>query len=247
MPGGQAPDNRPKCLEEQARFIEAFGNQGGANFSSCPEHRRRRLPAAPSIPGALPGWAAGRKPVVNDGLQCICTVAIDRCAAIRRPVIGEGVSMTTVRDKIFSPGVCVGHRQVLAIFGLVALLTVAISAPVRAQEDGAASLPNLEIEYTYEELGTVVLRLGDGVLGYVWKTGAGAGNQASNMPYQSRKIGEQLYLVNWHDVEKEDYVVLVIDLGALLVHGSALWAYETEHMGSFFGKATISRVERLEH
>jgi hypothetical protein len=141
--------------------------------------------------------------------------------------------MTTVRDKIFSPGVCVGHRQVLAIFGLVALLTVAISAPVRAQEDGAASLPNLEIEYTYEELGTVVLRLGDGVLGYVWKTGAG--------------IGEQLYLVNWHDVEKEDYVVLVIDLGALLVHGSALWAYETEHMGSFFGKATISRVERLEH
>jgi hypothetical protein len=125
-------------------------------------------------------------------------------------------------------------------------MTVPFTAPVLAQGADQHALSNTEIEYTYPELGTVVLRIGDGELGYAWTAGPAAGNQASNLAYQSRKIGDELYLINWHDPENEDFVVLVIDLGASTVHGTALWAYQTDSPGTFFGKAVISRVEGFE-
>ena len=138
-----------------------------------------------------------------------------------------------------------GFRQ-LAVLGLALLMTIPFAAPVIAEEANSQALSNIEIEYTYPELGTVVLRIGDGELGYAWTAGPSAGNQASNRAYLSRKIGDELYLVNWHDPENVDFVVLVIDFRESMVHGTALWAYQTDSPGTFFGKAAISRVERFE-
>ncbi len=154
--------------------------------------------------------------------------------------------MTSSHDSGFSPNVRVDNHRNLLVLGLVFLVTVSFIAPVIAQEADQNALSNIEIEYTYPELGTVVLRIGDGELGYAWTSGPSAGIEASNRAYQSRQIGDELYLLNWHDPENEDFVVLVIDLGAAMVHGTALWAYQTDSPGSLFGKAAISRVERFE-
>jgi hypothetical protein len=158
----------------------------------------------------------------------------------------EGASMKNTHNSCFGQNICVDSHRNLLVLGLALLVTVSFTARVIAQEADQNGLSNIEIEYTYPELGTVVLRIGDGELGYAWTSGPSAGNEASNRAYRSRKIGNELYLVNWHDPEKEDFVVLVIDLGASMVHGTAFWAYQTNSPGTFFGKAVISRMERFE-
>ena len=134
--------------------------------------------------------------------------------------------------------------QISLFYGLVLMLPVLTVFSAHAQEPGQQAISNIELEYTYSDGGAVVLKIDDGILGYRWTAGPSAGYEVSDRIYQSRKIGDEIYLVNWHDSENKDYVVLVIDLSEMLVHGSALAAYNTDDPFAFFDKAEIARVAR---
>jgi hypothetical protein len=136
--------------------------------------------------------------------------------------------------------------QILVFGGVFLFLAILTAYPVRAQESGQQALSNIELEYTYSDGGAVVLKIGDGILGYRWIAGPSAGYEVTERRYQSRKIAAEVYLVNWHDSENSDYVNLVIDLNEMVVHGSALAAYDSETPFAFFDLAKIARVERLE-
>jgi hypothetical protein len=114
--------------------------------------------------------------------------------------------------------------------------------PTHAQDSARQAISNVELEYTYSDGGAVVLKIGEGKLGYRWIAGPSAGYEVTERVYQSRKIAPDIYLVNWHDSENSDYVNLVIDMGAMVVHGSALAAYGSESPFVFFDKAEIARV-----
>jgi hypothetical protein len=116
--------------------------------------------------------------------------------------------------------------QFLFIWAVFLLLAVLTAYSVRAQESGQQALSNIELEYTYSDGGAVVLK--------------------TERHYQSRKIAAEIYLVNWHDSENSDYVNLVIDLNEMVVHGSALAAYDSETPFAFFDIAKIARVGKLE-
>jgi hypothetical protein len=136
--------------------------------------------------------------------------------------------------------------QILVIGGVFLFLAILTAYPVRAQESGQQALSNIELEYTYSDGGAVVLKIGDGILGYRWIAGSSAGYEVTERRYQSRKIAAEVYLVNWHDSENSDYVNLVIDLNEMVVHGSALAAYDSETPFAFFDLAKIARVDKLE-
>jgi len=136
--------------------------------------------------------------------------------------------------------------QILFFWGVFLFLAVLTAYSVRAQESGQQALSNIELEYTYSDGGAVVLKIGDGILGYRWIAGPSAGYEVTERRYQSRKIAAEIYLVNWHDSENSDYVNLVIDLNEMVVHGSALAAYDSETPFAFFDKAKIARVGKLE-
>ena len=136
--------------------------------------------------------------------------------------------------------------QILFFWRVFLFLAVLTAYSVRAQESGQQALSNIELEYTYSDGGAVVLKIGDGILGYRWIAGPSAGYEVTERRYQSRKIAAEIYLVNWHDSENSDYVNLVIDLNEMVVHGSALAAYDSETPFAFFDIAKIARVERLE-
>ena len=136
--------------------------------------------------------------------------------------------------------------QILFFWRVFLFLAVLTAYSVRAQESGQQALSNIELEYTYSDGGAVVLKIGDGILGYRWIAGPSAGYEVTERRYQSRKIAAEVYLVNWHDSENSDYVNLVIDLNEMVVHGSALAAYDSETPFAFFDLAKIARVERLE-
>ena len=135
--------------------------------------------------------------------------------------------------------------QILVIGGVFLFLAILTAYPVRAQESDQQALSNIELEYTYSDGGAVVLEIGDGILGYRWIAGPSAGYEVTERRYQSRKIAAEVYLVNWHDSENSDYVNLVIDLNEMVVHGSALAAYDSETPFVFFDIAKIARVGKV--
>ena len=136
--------------------------------------------------------------------------------------------------------------HILSFCGILLLLAVLTADPVRAQESSQQALSNIELEYTYSDGGAVILKIGDGTLGYKWIAGPSAGYEVTELRYQSRKIAAEVYLVNWHDSENSDYVNLVIDLNEMVVHGSALAAYDSETPYAFFDIAEIARVDRAD-
>ena len=65
--------------------------------------------------------------------------------------------------------------QILFFWGVFLFLAVLTAYSVRAQESGQQALSNIELEYTYSDGGAVVLKIGDGILGYRWIAGPSAG------------------------------------------------------------------------
>ena len=134
-----------------------------------------------------------------------------------------------------------GH--ILFFCGILLLLAVLTAGPVGAQESGQQALSNIELEYTYSDGGAVILKISDETLGYKWIAGPSTGYEVTERRYQSRKIAAEVYLVNWHDSENSDYVNLVIDLNEMVVHGSALAAYDSEIPFAFFDIAEITNLQ----
>ena len=117
---------------------------------------------------------------------------------------------------------------------------LAFASPVAlAQEQ-----PFQEVEYTYEELGTVVLSLSGEALGFLWVAGDFTGEGQDGLPYNWRQIGENLVLVNWHNPEISNFVTLIFDFDENIVHSVPLLGYGTEQEAALFEVATIERVLR---
>lgn len=151
--------------------------------------------------------------------------------------------MIIIRDNSHSSVIRPNTLQIFLFLSLASFLT---AQTARAEAPEQHALANVELEYTYSDGGAVILKVDEGKLGYVWTAGPSAGYEVTDRIYRSRKIAADIYLINWHDPENKDYVNLVIDFENLVVHGSALAAYDNESPFAFFDKAEISRVTWLE-
>jgi hypothetical protein len=154
--------------------------------------------------------------------------------------------MTKVQVKSQGLFVRPSNFPVWFLHGIVMVIVALTAYPTHAQESVRQAISNVELEYTYSDGGAVVLKIGEGKLGYRWIAGPSAGYEVTNRLYQSRKISPHIYLVTWHDSENRDYVNLVIDMSTMVVHGSALAAYGSESPFVFFDKAEIARVAWVE-
>jgi hypothetical protein len=83
-------------------------------------------------------------------------------------------------------------------------------------------LDGTSFDYFYKAGGGLKIAFAEGKLQYEWISGPRKGNHAENIPYQSRRIGNEVYLVNWHQPDKPDFVSLVIDLKQNRLYSSAI-------------------------
>lgn len=111
-----------------------------------------------------------------------------------------------------------------------------------AQEATPQLLDGMEIEYTYADGGTVVASFDSGRLSYRWTAGPFAGTAVADRIYQSRQIGEAVYMVSWHDAENRNFATLVFDFEQDREYGSALVGYGTDQSVFLFDEAVIQRV-----
>ena len=61
---------------------------------------------------------------------------------------------------------------------------------------------------------------------YEWITGPGKGNGKQDIPSRCRKIGDDMYLLNWYEIGLKDYLTLVFDFKYRVVYSSLIIGYE---------------------
>lgn len=87
-------------------------------------------------------------------------------------------------------------------------------------------LDGYSLNYQYQNGKAIHMEFYDGKGKYEWITGPGKGNGNQDIPYRSRKIGDDLYVLNWHETGLKDYLTLVFDFRNMTVYSSIIIGYE---------------------
>jgi phenolic acid decarboxylase len=106
-------------------------------------------------------------------------------------------------------------------------------------------LADTEVSYTYQVGGAVTLTVSGRKLGYLWTAGPFEGTEVRDLDYYSKRLGESLYFVSWHDPDNKNFVTLIFDFDQMIEHGTALIGYETDMEVTLFDEARIDSVRRL--
>ncbi|MDO6803104.1 hypothetical protein Q4595_11650 [Wenyingzhuangia sp. 1_MG-2023] len=89
-------------------------------------------------------------------------------------------------------------------------------------------LDGYSFNFQYQDGKAIHMQFDKGKANYEWILGPRKGRGNSNIPYRSRKIGEKLFLINWHETDKKDYLTLVVDFEKMIVHSSIIVGYENK-------------------
>ncbi|WP_339709354.1 MoaF C-terminal domain-containing protein [uncultured Kriegella sp.] len=89
-------------------------------------------------------------------------------------------------------------------------------------------LDGYTLNFQYQNATAIHMEFNDGLAKYEWVAGPAKGNGNQDIPYRSLKIGENLYLVNWHETGIKDYLTIVFDFEKMIVHSSIIIGYENK-------------------
>ena len=158
--------------------------------------------------------------------------------------------MISYKSKIFG----ITATMIFCLLGTVAHLTAQETDKASAKQKAVDQkmkynaaehlLDDTIFEYFYQSGGGIKIAFYDGMLKYEWISGPRKGNKAKDIPYQSRKIGDELYIVNWQQKDKPDFVTLVINLKQNVIYSSAILRYGTNKEMIHFKGGTVERVQR---
>lgn len=107
------------------------------------------------------------------------------------------------------------------------------------------ALEGKRLNYTYPEMGTVVVQLQGGKIGFDWVDGPLAGQSAGGFEYRARQVGDGQFFVNWHEPESRGFVTLYLDLSNKFACSSVLAGYATDDEQVLFHSATINSVGQI--
>jgi len=89
-------------------------------------------------------------------------------------------------------------------------------------------LDGYSLNFQYQDGKAIHMEFYNGKAKYEWVAGPGKGKGNTDIPYRSRKIGENLYIVNWHETGIKDYLTIVFDFEKMMVHSSIIIGYENK-------------------
>lgn len=105
-------------------------------------------------------------------------------------------------------------------------------------------MDGIRFQYFYEDGSDLERAFKEGKVRYQWIIGQRKGNKGEEIPYQSRIIGDNLYMVNWHESKKPDFTSLIIDLKNKALYSTAILHYGTSAEMVHFKEASIKSIER---
>lgn len=121
----------------------------------------------------------------------------------------------------------------------------AVAITMNEKSDSKHLLDGTTIDWIYNSSGSgMILSFENGLAQYEWVTGARKGRSAKGIPYQSRKIGDDMYLINWVQPEKPDFITLIFDFKNNAAFSSGLIGYGTDRQKNLFLDGTINSAVR---
>lgn len=105
-------------------------------------------------------------------------------------------------------------------------------------------LDGVNMDYFYQNGAGIHIEFYDGKIRFEWIAGPAKGVSRGDIPYRSRKIGDEMYLVNFHEKEVFDFITLIFNLKQNVMYSSALAKYGTERERTLFLGGIIENVER---
>lgn len=110
-------------------------------------------------------------------------------------------------------------------------------------------LDGYTLNFQYQNGTAIHMEFKHGKAKYEWIAGPTKGNGNTNIPYRSRKIGDNLYLINWHETGIKDYLTIVFDFEKMIVHSSIIIGYENKperQLKTVFRSGIIDHLKRPE-
>ena len=84
----------------------------------------------------------------------------------------------------------------------------------------------------------------DGKIQFEWIAGPAKGNKGKDIPYMSRKIGDELYIVNFHQKQKHNFVTLVFNFKQNVMWTSNIQRYGTDKEKIGFDGGIIEHIKQ---
>ena len=107
-------------------------------------------------------------------------------------------------------------------------------------------LDGTSMNYYYQNGGGIHIELYDGMLKYEWIVGPRKGNGNKDLPYNSRKIGEKLYIVSWLEASHPDYTTLIFNFANNVMYSSGIFRFGTEDQFTRFDGGIIENLHLVE-
>ena len=105
-------------------------------------------------------------------------------------------------------------------------------------------LDGTTMEYYYQNGSGISIDFYDGKLRYEWIAGPPKGNMGKDIPYRSRKIGDEMYIVNFHEKHLPDFVTLIFNLKQNVMYSSVIERYGTDKEMIHFSGGIVEHVKR---
>ena len=130
---------------------------------------------------------------------------------------------------------------------LIAILTLqTLTVTVLAQEGtGTHILDGTKVEWTYNHSDArMVVSFTDGLGQYEWVAGSRKGNSDSKIPYSSREISPNIFLMSWIQADRPDFITMIFDFNAMTIATTGLIGYKSDNERFLFMDGVINDVQR---
>ena len=128
-------------------------------------------------------------------------------------------------------------------FLISTLMVIAFSLTATAQEKQTEHLlDGTTTDYYYQTGRAIHLEFYDGKLKYEWIAGPTKGVGAKDLPYQSRKIGDGIYVINWLEEAHPDFITLIFNFQNNVMYSSGILRFGTDKQFTVFDGGILQNV-----
>lgn len=137
------------------------------------------------------------------------------------------------------------HLQLSMCFVAVLTLQSLTMAALAQEGTGTHILDGTTVDWTYNNSDArMVVTFTDGLGEYEWVEGGRKGNSDSEIPYSSREISENIFLMSWIQADRPDFITMIFDFNSMTIATTGLIGYKSEKERVLFLDGVINDVRR---
>ena len=110
---------------------------------------------------------------------------------------------------------------------------------------GTHNLDGTEVNWTYNNNDAqMIVSFSGGFAQYEWIAGGPKGNSDSEIPYSSREIAPNVFLMSWVQAERPDYITMIFNFNDMTIATTGVLRPGTDEERVLFLDGTINSVDR---